>query len=116
MKQLSFIFIDSIAKDKTTTIDDILKNERLTKYLWIEFILNPKLAYIAKSYLGNSVMNDILSDSVSWYLAFRWLFPENKALEELYKEKAIIPYKIKNYIYREKKRDFLKGILHARLC
>lgn len=116
MNHVSFIFIDSISKDKITTIDDILRNERLRKYLWIEFILNPEMVHVARSYLDNSLISDILSDSVSWYLAFRWVFPQNNALEELYKEKTIIPYKIKNHIYREKSRAFLKGILHARLC
>jgi len=54
--------------------------------------------------------------ALSWYLAFRWLFPENEILEDLFKRKAIMPYRIKDDIYKRWSRVFLKGILHAGLC
>lgn len=111
-----FVFINSISKEDIKTIEDVLRNERLRKYLWIEFILNPKIAKIAKLYIKNPVAKSSLTDALSWYLAFKWLFSKNEILEELYKEKIIVPYRIKYNIYREKRRTFLKGILHARLC
>ncbi|MFZ6017361.1 MAG: hypothetical protein ACOYU0_07155 [Nitrospirota bacterium] len=61
-------------------------------------------------------MKDNLIDALSWYIAFRWILPKNTVLEELHEDKIIQPYMIKLSIYREKRRNFLKGLLHARLC
>lgn len=116
MKTLNFVFINSVSKEDINTIEDILSNERLRKYLWIEFILNPTMVKAYKSYIGNPIVKDSLIDALSWYLAFRWILPENKALEELHEDKIIQPYRIKLSIYREKRRNFLKGLIHARLC
>ena len=116
MKTLNFVFINSVSKEDINTIEDALSNERLRKYLWIEFILNPAAVKAYKSHIKNLIVNDSLIDALSWYLAFRWILPENKALEKLHEDKIIQPYRIKLSIYREKRRNFLKGLLHARLC
>lgn len=112
MNSINFVFLNSISKD-IKTIEDVLRNERLRKYLWIEFILNPTLVKYAESY---TTVKDSLADALSWYLAFRWLFPKNEILEYLHGEKTIMPYRIKDDIYRRWSRVFLKGILHAGLC
>ena len=111
-----FVYINSISKEDITTIRDVLRNKRLTKYLWIEFIFNPPIVELGKLYMENAVVKDSLIDALSWYLAFRWLFPENKMLEAMYKKKKIAPYRITDDVYRQKRRCFLKGIMHARLC
>ncbi len=116
MKKLNFIYINSLSKKEIANIDDILKDQRLYKHLWIELIFNSKLVMAFKPYFDNAVVKKALTDALSWYLAFKWLFPENKALEELYRKNIIAPYKIKNDIYRQNRRGFLKGIIHARLC
>ncbi len=116
MSQVNFVFIDSVAGENITDFGDILRNERLKKYLWIELILNPQLAAIAAQHMEQDAIRESLSDALSWYLAFRWLFQKNEELENLHNEKVIVPYRIKNRAYSLKKRNFLKGIIHARLC
>ncbi|MFZ3091387.1 MAG: hypothetical protein WA240_12280 [Nitrospirota bacterium] len=115
MKKLNLRYINSLSKEGIVTIDDILKDQRLYKHLWIELIFNSKLVMAFKPYIDNAVVKNTLADALSWYLAFRWLFPENKALEELYRKNIIAPYRIKNDIYRQNRRSFLKGIVHAHL-
>jgi len=112
MSSINFVYLNSISRD-VKTIEDVLNNERLKKYLWMEFILNPALVKVAESY---TTLKDCLADALSWYLAFRWLFPKNEILEDLFKRKAIMPYRIKDDIYKRWSRVFLKGILHAGLC
>ena len=112
MDSVNFVFLNSISKE-IKTMEDVLINERLKKYLWIEFILNPALVKIAESY---PTVNDSLTDALSWYLAFRWLFPTNEMLEDLNEKKAFMPYRITDDIYRRWSRVFLKGLLHAGLC
>ncbi|MBI4682667.1 MAG: hypothetical protein HY757_06155 [Nitrospirae bacterium] len=116
MKSFNLVFIDSVSEKKITSLEDILQNGRLAKFLWIEFILNPQLVQDIASYRDNPVIKDSLSDALSWYAAFRWLFPVNKTLEELRDNNEIITYRVTDNIYRQKRRNFLKGILHARLC
>jgi len=116
MKTLNFVFINSVSKEEINTIENVLSNERLRKYLWIEFIFNPEMVKECESLIGNPIVKDSLTDALSWYLAFRWLLPENNAIEELYRGDVIQPYKIKLTIYREKRRNFLKGLIHAGLC
>lgn len=116
MKTLKLIFINFISKEGVDTIEDLLSNKRLGKHLWIEFMLNPEIVEACKSYTGNPAVKNSLIDALSWHLAFRWILPENKALEELQRKKTIIPFRIKNSIYRQKRREFLKGIIHAHLC
>ncbi len=116
MNAENFVFINSVAGEDIADFGDILKNERLKKYLWIELILNPHLAAVAALHMDKEAVRESLSDAVSWYAAFRWLFQKNEALEKLLGEKLIVTYRIKNKDYRLKKRNFLKGILHARLC
>lgn len=119
MKTLNLVFIDSISAKSIETIEDIIRDERLIKHLWIELILNPEMVTNVtnvKAYPDDSSIRTALTDALSWYLAFRWIFPENAALEELNKGRLIIPCKISHQIYRQKNRSFLKGLLHAGLC
>lgn len=116
MSPVNLVFIDSVSGENITDFGDILKNARLNKYLWIELILNPQLAAVAALQMEKEAVRESLSGALSWYIAFRWLFDKNETLEELYSERLIVPYKIKNKIYRLNKRNFLKGIVHARLC
>lgn len=116
MKTLNLVYIDSISGKSIETIEDIIRDERLIKHLWIELILNPEMVINLKSYTDDSNIRNALTDALSWYLAFRWIFLENAALEELHKSRLIIPYRISNMIYRQKNRSFLKGLLHAGLC
>jgi len=116
MSAVNFVFLASVSGESIADFRDILKNERLKKYLWIELILNPQLAAIAALQLDKDTVKESLSDALSWYLAFRWLFKKNEPLEELCNKKSLVPYKIKKSVYRLKRRNFLKGILHARLC
>jgi len=116
MKTIYFVFINSLSKEEIKTVEDILRNERLKKYLWVEFILNPQIVKISELYMGNTIVKDSLVDGLSWYFAFKWLLPKNEPLEELYQKKIILPYRVKDDIYRQKRSSFLKGILHAQLC
>lgn len=116
MKKLALVFLDSISGKKIETIEDVIRDERLIRHLWIEFILNSEMVTNLKSYADDSNIRNALTDAMSWYLAFRWIFPENAALDELHKSGVIVPYRISNMIYRQKSRSFLKGLLHAGLC
>lgn len=116
MKRHNFHYINAISKERIETLDGALKNRRLIKHLWIEFILNSEAVESAKKYLDTTTVEEAITDALSWYLAFRWLLPENTALEGLHKQGIIRPYRISNDIYRGKRRSFLKGILHAGLC
>lgn len=116
MEPLNFVYINSISKEDIATLEDVLRNERLTKYLWLEFILNPQIAKIGKLFIDKTIVKDSLTTALSWYPAFKWLFPENGVLEELHKKKTITPYRVKEDVYRQKRRSFLKGVMHAQLC
>ena len=116
MKTLNLVYLDSISGKSINSIEDIIRDERLIKHLWIEVILNPEMVLNLKSYTDDANIRNTLTDALSWYLAFRWIFPENAALDELHKSGVIVHYKISNMIYRQKNRSFLKGLLHAGLC
>ncbi len=116
MNKINLVYLDSISVKSINSIEDIVRDERLIKHLWIEVILNPEVVLSLKIYTGDARIRNVLTDALSWYLAFRWIFPENAALEELHKNGLIIPYRISNMIYRQKNRNFLKGLLHAGLC
>jgi len=116
MNTLKFIFLNAISKDTPLTFEDILRNERLGNRLWIELILNPEVVEVCKLHIDNPTVKDALTKALSWYLGFKWLFSDNRSIEELYKKEIIKPYQIKGYVYRKDRRTFLKGILHARLC
>ena len=115
MKILNLSYIDSISGKDINTIDDIVRDERLIKHLWIELILNPAIVRKVKPYTDSVGIRDALIDALSWYLAFRWIFPENTSLDELHKEGVITPYRVRNRVYRQKIRGFLKGLIHAGL-
>ena len=116
MNTLKLVYLDSISGTRINSIEDIIRDERLIKHLWIEVILNPEMVLNLKSYTDDSNIRNTLTDALSWYLAFRWIFPENAALVELHKSGVIVPYRISNMIYRQQNRSFLKGLLHAGLC
>lgn len=116
MKTLNLAYIDSISGKDIDTVDDIIRDERLVKHLWIELILNPAIVRDVKPHTGIVAIRDALTDALSWYLAFRWIFPENTSLDELHKEGVITPYRVRNRVYRQKIRGFLKGLIHAGLC
>lgn len=116
MKTLEFIFLNALSKDTPLTLEDVLRNERLSNRLWIELILNPEMVEVCKSRIDNPTVRDALTQALSWYLGFKWLFFVNKGIEELYEKEVIKPYKIKGDAYRKDRRTFLKGILYARLC
>ncbi len=116
MKTLNLVYLDSISGKSIKSIEDVIRDERLIKHLWIEVILNPDVVLNLKSYRDDANIRNVLTDALSWYLAFRWIFPENAALDELHKSGLITPYRISNMIYRQKSRSFLKGLLHAGLC
>src|SRR3989304_4806063 len=114
MKKLTLVYLDSISGKSIETIEDIIRNERLIKHLWIELILNPEVVTDLKSYTVDPDIMKAFTDALSWYLAFRWIFPGNAALEELHKSHLITPYRISNMIYRQKNRNFLKRSLACR--
>ncbi len=116
MKRTELVFINSLLKERINNIEDIFSDERLRKYLWIEFILNPSMVKVCKSYINNPHVKGSLKDAVSWYVAFKWILPENNELERLYRKKVVKPYRVKLQVYREKRRNFLKGLIHAGLC
>ena len=116
MNSLNFTFINSVSETRLNSIEDVLGEGRLFKYLWIEFILNPEAAATGSLHLDNEQIRESLTSAVSWYAAYKWLFRKNDALESLYKSGGLVPYKIGNDIYREYSRVFLKGIIHAGLC
>ncbi|GAB4544535.1 MAG: hypothetical protein Fur0020_13820 [Thermodesulfovibrionia bacterium] len=116
MRGLNLVFVNSLSPEKIITIDDLLNNERIRKYLWIEFILNPEMVRTIKSHIDNPIVREAITDALSWYLAFRWILPDNRELEGLYKKGTIEPYRVKLQVYKEKRRNFLKGLIHAGLC
>lgn len=113
---INFRYLSSLSKIKLRKLEDLFLDERLLRHLWIEFLFNPEIIEIMRPYLNKPEVKDALEDALSWYLAFRWLLPENKSLEQLYKEQKVIPYRVKLKVYREKKREFIKGLIHAGLC
>ncbi len=113
---LDLSYLNVISREKILTFEDILRDKRLTNQLWIELLLNPGLVRICELHMADSIIRDALVQSLSWYLGFKWLLPNNKALEELYEKRVVKPYQIRGEIYRQDRRSFLKGILHARLC
>ncbi len=113
---MDFVFIDSIAGKRPGSIEDVLGDSRLFKYLWIEFILNPDAAAAGSLRLDNDLVRESMTSALSWYAAYRWLFRENSALDELQKTGTLVPYRVGNDIYRMYSRVFLKGIIHAGLC
>ena len=116
MNTLKLVYLDSISGKSINSIEEIIRDERLIKHLWMEVILNPEMVLNLKSYTDDANIRNTLTDALSWYLAFRWIFPENTALDELHRNGMIVPYRISNMIYRQKNRSFLKGLLHAGLC
>lgn len=111
-----FKFIKSISGKPISTIEEILEDSRLCKYLWIEFLINPESAQDAVSHLENSIIKDNLTKALSWHLAFKWLFKENKPLEEIKDKHTIKPFQIRKETYLKDRRTFIKGIIYARLC
>lgn len=116
MKKLQIVYLNSISGNAINNAEDIISDERLVKHLWIELILNPEIVVSLKPYTENIKIKKAITDALSWYLAFRWIFPENPSLEKTYKYGGAVPYKITVRIYRQKNREFLKGLLHAGLC
>ncbi len=113
---INFKYLSSLSKAKSMDIEDLFLDERILKHLWIELLFNPELIDIIKPYLNKPEIKKVLEDALSWYLAFRWLLPENKSLKQLYKEQEVIPYRVKLKVYREKRREFIKGLVYAGLC
>ena len=116
MKKVNVIYLNAIAKQWPLTVEGILEDKRLNKHLWVEFILNPKIVAAFELYVDNPVVKGSLSSALSWYIGFRWLIPQNDPLERLCKKSNIKPYILRGELYRLGRRNFLKGILHARLC
>ncbi|MCX7794796.1 MAG: hypothetical protein N2257_10415 [Thermodesulfovibrionales bacterium] len=114
--EINLKYLPSLSQNEIRSIEDILTDERLLKHLWIELLLNPDIVNTISSYVSRPDIQKSLQDALSWYLAFRWLLPENKPLEELYEKREVMPYKIKLRVYRERKRDFIKGLIYAGLC
>lgn len=113
---INFKYLSSLSKEEIKKIDELFLNERLLKHLWIELILNPEVVHTLLPYIHDPKIKASLEDALSWYLAFRWLLPENRPLEKLYKEQRLIPYKVRLKVYREKRREFIKGLVYAGLC
>jgi hypothetical protein len=109
-------FIDSISQRKIKTFEDIISDERIIKYLWIEFLLNPESVKESLSFINHLAVRKALEDAASWYLAFRWILPQNTELEQIIKIGLVKPFRIKYKEYQDKKRNFLKGLMYAGLC
>lgn len=109
-------YISSISKKEIKKAEDILSDKRLLNHLWIELLVNPESVEVFKPYIENLKIRKAFVDALSWYLAFVWLVPENKPLKMLYENGNIEPYKVNWSIYKEKKRSFIKGLIHAGLC
>ncbi len=111
-------YISSISQTEIRDFEEILFDKRLLKSLWIEFIFNPEAVRIAEKFIHNPKVKEALTDALSWYLAFKWIIPENSALIEFYNrnKKDISPYRVKFDVYKEKRRAFLKGLIHEGLC
>lgn len=116
MNRLPIVYLDSISGNEINNTEDIIRDERLVKHLWIEIILNPELIVRLKPYADNNKIKNAINDALSWYLAFRWIFRENSSLEYTYINGGAVPYKVTGRLYRQKNREFLKGLLHAGLC
>lgn len=114
--EINFKYLSSLLKEGIKEIEELFLNERLLKYLWIELLLNPELVNALLPHIHNPEIKASLEDALSWYLAFRWLLPENRPLEQLYKDQRLTPYKIRLKVYREKRREFIKGLVYAGLC
>lgn len=116
MQKLKFQYLEAIRGERINTFKKAVKDSRLYKYLWMEYILNPQLIKISYGYFNNPLVKDALTKAVSWYFAFRWLFKKNTEIEKLKKNNLIEIYSLKGEIYRKDIRNFLKGIVYAGLC
>lgn len=116
MIKTNFQYLRTIAGRDIGEPDEVFKDERLCKSLWIEFLLNPQAVKMVQEDLKNPAVKKGLTKALSWYFAFRWLLKRNFAIEQLQKKKKLTPYSIRGEDYRKERRNFLKGIIYARLC
>ncbi len=116
MNKTKFKFVKIISTRDETSIEEVLQDSRLCKVLWIEFLINPPSIYDTVSHLENTIIIDNLTKALSWYLAFKWLFQENKPLEEAKERANLKPFPIRGETYRKDRRTFIKGIVYAQLC
>ncbi|MCC7201841.1 MAG: hypothetical protein IT393_04140 [Nitrospirae bacterium] len=116
MKIQKLVYIDSLSGRGIDSVEDIINDKRLIKFLWVELILNPELVQGLKSCMDENVVRDALTNALSWYLAFRWIFHENIPLDDLHNRGVIVPYRVRDGVYRQNIRGFLKGLVYAGLC
>lgn len=116
MIHVHFAYLQALSDKKINSLEDILANKRLIKHLWIEFLLNSEAVKIAAGFIDDTDIKEALNEALSWYLAFRWLLPENAALQGIKDGEILSPHSVNLNIYQKHKRSFLKGILHAGLC
>ena len=111
-----FIYLEALKGKKVNSFSETLKDSRLAKYLWMEFILNPLALKISHRERRNPLLREALAKAASWYFAFRWLFKKNVEIERLSKNRGIKIYPLRGEAYRREARNFLKGIVYAGLC
>lgn len=116
MIPVHFDYLQALSDKKINSLEDALANKRLIKHLWIEFLLNSEAVKIVAGFIDDTDIKEALNEALSWYVAFRWLLPENTALQELKDKKALAPHRVTFSVYQQRKRNFLKGILYAGLC
>lgn len=115
-RKIKIVFLHSLTSLESYSIENILEDKRLLKYLWVECILNPYFVKRAQLHIKNQLIADTLTHSLSWYLGFKWFLPRNEVLEDIYEKGLILPFKITNQVYRKGVRQFLKGAIHVGLC
>lgn len=115
-RMIKLKYLPALSKYKYFCCEDIIKDKRLCKNLWLEFLLNSSLAEAAKKANNNPPIEQQLLKALRWYCAFRWLFKKNYFLDKLLAEKKRQIPSLRGEEYRKERRSFIKAIIYAGLC
>ncbi len=94
---INFTFLNDFISPAPGTLNDIIKINRLYKYLFGEFILNSEAVKKAKPLINNPLIKESLERAATFYYAFKYIFYDdkyyggtpNKELEKLVESKII---------------------------
>lgn len=110
MDTLTFPYIRKIAAGSIHSVEDVLRDERLRRNLWIDLILEPTLVKECGKFIDIPSVREELTKASSWYSAYKWLFGKHLFLEELAQKGVIASTPLTARDFRKDYRSFLKGI------
>ena len=75
---INFTFLNDFISPAPRTLNDIIKTDRLYKYLFGEFILNNEAVKEANSLIDNPLIKESLERAATFYYAFKYIFYDDK--------------------------------------